>query len=234
MTNETLHLSAIEGLMAALPTPSDLLQLVAQTLKAADSQALRLLLAGVQLQREATKEVQRKGIRKAQTVVKKYPGRIPMAFGLSKAKCERLAVMLEGRLDASTFEDAPPKANISQMAKDLKCSRTTLYRYIKATPALLATLETLRRRQGQIARTDTQRAAKSARKAKKLFDEGMKSTGLSRKNRPTLEAVRNERKGKRDANSAHWAEERAKVKVKARELQDSLGKQFKSTSDERQ
>lgn len=198
------HVSALETLLKVEVAQIDLLELVNETLSGSDPTALRLLLAGVRLQREATRETQRKGIRKAQEVVNKYPGRKPTAFGLSAAKRDRLAAMLKYRLDQNTYVDATPDTNISQMAKDLKCSRTTLYRYIKATPELLTVMETLRRRKGQLGRHDEVRASKSLNKAKKVFSQGLENAGISRKDRPILNAVRQARKAKKTADTAHW------------------------------
>lgn len=197
MDEKLKHAAALAALLATQLPPFDPLEVVTTAMASGDVEALRLLAAGVSLQRAASKEVQSKGIRKAQEAAHKYTGRQPKAFALSVKKRAELLAVLQSMRNRAAREDEPATLNITQLAKNFKCGRTTLYRYIKASPDLLKALESLRKSQGQKARGEMRKANNSRRHATKLFSKSMNDSGQGRQDRPVLDAVRAERKAKR-------------------------------------
>jgi hypothetical protein len=162
-----------------------------------DPTAMRLLMAGAALQRAAWREAQQAGIRKAQAVVKKYPGRKPAAFQLTQAQQQRLYnALTEG------VEDI----NISRLAKELRISRTTLYNYIEMGPKAAEALKHLRQSTQRGYRGNEEGKVQSARKAQRVFREGLEAAGLRRHYRPVLDEVRELRKERRARRERRAAE----------------------------
>lgn len=177
--------AAIRSLEALALPAVDPKALVEAALAAGDQAALQYLMAGVQLKVDALAERQGAGIRRAQRVQKNYEGRKPGALKMKGRKLDLLKTILDNTLKRHEVEqDDGPSAvplrdlDMTQLAKDLNLSRTTLYRYIKMAPTLVTTLEAIKKAEGQRMRGNVEGETKSRRKAAKTFKEARSAAGV--------------------------------------------------------
>jgi AraC-like DNA-binding protein len=170
---------------------SDPLREAQTVLASGDPEAIRLVGLGAALKAVAIRERQGAGIAKAQTVKKKYPGRTPATFKMGRKKLAQLEAVL------ANAQREEREVNLSQVARDLNISRSTVHRYLKATPGLLGAVKALRKAKGQATRGDRQKQAQSELLARLRTERALKEAGQSRSHRPVYEAVAAARKAKR-------------------------------------
>lgn len=195
MNSVDSYADALQAVTAGGPSSAvDPLELVNEAMLRHDQDALKLLRAGVELHIRALKERQQEGIKKAQKVKSKYPGRTPGVFKMGGKKLDLLHTVLKNKLrqlqdaveDGRTAE--VPELSMAGVAKQLRISRSTLYRYIKMAPNVAKTAALLKKAEGQRKRDSLDKEASSLRKAHHSFEEGLKAANLKRSDRPIQKA----------------------------------------------
>lgn len=181
----------LRDLLALGPSTEDPASEVRQILESADSGAIRLVQLGARLKEQAVRDRQALGISAAQKVKKKYPGRKPQTFKMGGKKLDMLRNTIEN------YHREDKDVNLSEVAKQLRISRSTLYRYLEASPGLLGALQKMRLAKGQHQRQDQEKAEKSLQVAAYRLEKALKDSGQSRSNRPVYEAASAERKARR-------------------------------------
>ena len=179
---------ALNELLAASPAPTDVIAQVEVALRSGNATTLNFLRLGAELHRAALRERQAQGIHKAKKVVSKYKGRKPSAMVLSKAKRDKLSAYLQNHGSGG---------NKAELARLLKISRTTLYRYLAMETKVVEVLRQSNKATGQLQRGNDKGHAQSVRKAEKTFSEGRQAIGLKVSHRPVLEEARAVRKERR-------------------------------------